>query len=1016
MKSGYRFTLVLSVCLLLLAPFVVAQTTGTIEGTITDQSGGALPGVTVEITSPNLQGTRVATTGNDGRYRFVSVPPGAYKVTASLSGMGTSAKTGNVTLDSTLTVNMQMTVSAKEAITVTGEAPLVDTAATTTGTNYQAKVIDKLPVQRNYASIALSQPGVQTDSGETQGRSLALSVYGSTSSENLFLIDGVNTTNVIKGFQGKNINTEFIQEVEVKTGGYQAEYGRNTGGVINVITKSGGNEFHGDAFTYYNPGSFQADQKFETTTPGSQTGDVTVNTAGSIIKDVDRREFGVDLGGYFLKDHIWFYGAYDRVIQDDVLQPITGARAGEGFDRNFTSNLWAAKLTFNVFQGTTIVGTAFADPQVNTGPLVVPAGPNPNTYLGRRDVGGVDWAVRLNQLFGSFGILTGQYSRHTDRFETKPQDLTAIRSTDATISPNVVSGGFGQVFGPTINNKSNRDLYSGSFTGYIGTNEFKMGGDYSKDGTTGATYYTGGQQLFIRPCGTGVNTCDLGRAPFYTNSAGKTTQVYYEHRIFTANATDLTPLVQAPFDTPTKRWGAYVQDQWRIIPTLTVNAGLRWDQEHYFAGDGHTAFKLLNQWAPRGGLVWDFVGDGTSKLYASAGRFFFAIPTDLNARVFSANTQIRNYNYSPTATNQDFGGRTRLIQVGSFEGEPVECFNTTITPCNSPLKASYQDEYTLGVEKALDPTFSVGIKGTYRSLGRTVEDRCDLDYTDPLAQGSTCGIFNPGSSGPIANGAIKTCNTSSNTTDPEHGLCNLPGVPVGDAKRIFRGIELTARKAFSQTLWAQASYLYSTLKGNYSGAIREASGQTDPGINADYDYWQFTTNAYGNLELDRPHQFRIDAVYNAPFGLSIGGQVYVRSGVPTSRLGYYNSFYPDLLYLDQRGSNGRLPTDYEMNLSLAYNFNLGPVTITPQAYIFNLLNRQTVTGTDQRFNIFGNYVTTKGSPFYGQAGVEPGKTDPVSGVSCPAGSSAPCSDNVDYRKATSRVSPRLFRAALKISF
>ena len=133
-----------------------------------------------------------------------------------------------------------------------------------------------------------------------------------------------------------------------------------------------------------------------------------------------------------------------------------------------------------------------------------------------------------------------------------------------------------------------------------------MGGDYSKDDTQGSTYYTGGQFVVIRPCGTGVNTCDLSKAPFYTNSAGTTRQVYYEHRVFAASATDITPLVAAPFDTPTKRWGAFVQDQWRIIPTLTVNAGLRWDQEHYFAGDGHTAFKLLNQWAPRFGFVWDF--------------------------------------------------------------------------------------------------------------------------------------------------------------------------------------------------------------------------------------------------------------------------------------------------------------------------------------------------------------------------------------------------------------------------
>ncbi len=117
--------------------------------------------------------------------------------------------------------------------------------------------------------------------------------------------------------------------------------------------------------------------------------------------------------------------------------------------------------------------------------------------------------------------------------------------------------------------------------------------------------------------------------------------------------------------------------------------------------------------------------------------------------------------------------------------------------------------------------------------------------------------------------------------------------------------------------------------------------------------------------------------------------------MPTSRLGYYNSFYPDLLYLDQRGSNGRLPVDYEANLSLAYNLNVGPVTITPQLYVFNVLNRQTVTATDQRYNVYGTFVTTKTSPFYGQAGIEPGKTDPSSGISCPASSTAPCSDNAD---------------------
>src|SRR5215472_123800 len=316
MKAVTRLFLALTL-LFFLAPGLVAQTTGTIEGTVTDQNGGVLPGVTVEATSPNLQGSRTATTGPDGRFRFVSVAPGPYKVTANLSGFGAVQKNATVTLDSTATVNIQMQLATKEAVTVTGEAPLVDVTSTTTGSNYSAKVIEKLPVARNYADIIRSNPGVNVDRGETQGRALALTVYGATSVENQYIIDGVNTTNVIKGFQGKNINTEFIQEVEVKTGGYQAEYGRNTGGVVNVITKSGGNEFHGDLFGYYNRPSFSAKQRFDRTSDYSQSGDASTNTAGSIITDVDRREGGVDLGGFFLKDHIWFYGAYDRVLTDD---------------------------------------------------------------------------------------------------------------------------------------------------------------------------------------------------------------------------------------------------------------------------------------------------------------------------------------------------------------------------------------------------------------------------------------------------------------------------------------------------------------------------------------------------------------------------------------------------------------------------------------------------------------------------------------------------------------------------
>jgi hypothetical protein len=1008
MKSGYRYLLAVSVCLLLIAPVAFAQTTGTIEGMVTDQSGGVLPGVTVEITSPNLQGTRTAVTGADGKFRFPAVPPGPYTVKATLSGFNIGQYKTNVALDSTATVSIPLQLATAEAITVTGEAPIVDVTSTTTGSSYTAKVMDRLPLQRNYADIVRSQPGVQEDTGETQGTALALSIYGSTSAENLFLIDGVNTTNVIKGLQGKNLNPEFIQEVEVKTGGYQAEYGRNTGGVINVITKSGGNEFHGDLFGYFNNGDMRADSEFTVTPDFSESGDAE---RGTTITDLERSEYGVGLGGYFWKDRIWFYGAYNRVESDSLITPLAGIRAGDEFPDDFEQTLWSAKLTFNIAQGTTLIATAFADPQDQSGAFLIPNSFNPNTYLANVEVGGTDYAGRLNQLFGSFGILTLQYAQHEDQFRVSPNDLTAVRVTDTTPlivgSPNVISGGFGQVFGPTRNNQSEREQFGGSFTAYMGNHEIKLGADVQNDRTFGETFYTGGELLTIVPCTqNSTRVCDLTKAPMHTTPQGTSVPVFYEHRIFTPSGTDLNPLVSAPFDTPTDRWGAFLQDTFRITPALTINAGIRYDTEEVIKGNGETAFELKDEWAPRFGFTWDFVGDGSAKLYCSFGRFYYALPTDLNVRVFTANTQVINRNYSLTdRTTQDpTAPRARFIQVGSFAGEPVD----------AGTEAAYQDEFTLGVEKALDPTFSVGIKGTYRDLGRTIEDRCDLDYTSEETDFNACALFNPGGSGPAASGQYPGHNGGENPTDPttcagDHpdACFGLPGFAVPEAERVFWGVELVARKAFSEQLWAQASYLYSELEGDYSGAIRVASGQTDPGINADYDYNQFLVNSNGKLELHRPHQFRVDAVWTSSFGLVVGGQGYVRSGATTNRLGYFNAPYPDLIYLQQRGSAGDLSTDYEMNLSLAYNINVGKVTITPQLYVFNLFDRQTPTAIDERWNPNGTFLEPGDAAY--------SATDPLanSGVAC--GNSV-CTDNVDYRKTTERSDPRLFRVALKLTF
>ncbi|HLN80606.1 MAG TPA: TonB-dependent receptor, partial [Thermoanaerobaculia bacterium] len=854
-----------------------------------------------------------------------------------------------------------------------------------------AKVMERLPLGRNYAAVVRLQPGVQEDTGDRQGRGMALSVYGSTSAENQFVIDGVNTNSVVRGVQGKIINTEFIQEVEVKTGGYQAEYGRATGGIINVITKSGGNEFHGDVFANYAPKSFRSEQQFKANDALLDDGGVAARFG--TFDNVKTTDYGADLGGYFIQDRLWFFTAYnysdgerDRVPKSPSSQ-FFGVY-NQGFKEEIRYNLFSGKLTWNIAQGSTLVGTYFRDPEHHDGAIFTPISTNVDESFGRRDIGSQDYSARFNQLFGSVGVLTLQYAKHNDRYLFKPLHPDIIGVQDRTHPhdyPNFpYIQGFGQVPGYRLNNEGKRDEYIGSFTAYLGNHEFKVGGDYTKNVTTDVSFFTGGQRPRVRLCSSNpasASYCPPGEGDHITNFYGEPVRVYYQHDFYAPTLGSFTILDESVASPPTKAYSAFAQDTWRITPRLSLNAGVRLDIQKVKNKRDETTIDLNKEWQPRVGLVYDWMGDGSTKLFGSYGRFYYMIPNDLNVRKYGDQFQTSTFNYSITDTRPGGPGvagppnRETLVQGATAE------------PTEPGIGGQYQDEFTLGAEKALTPTFAVGLKGMYRKLGRVIEDRCDLDYLDPVNQDSSCAIINPGSGGFWDGGPNSTfgwCDAAeSEFTSPTAGECFAGGAPkVPKATRTFKGIELTARKTFTQSAWLQFSYIYSTLRGNYDGAVRVASGQTDPGINADYDYPLFLKNADGRLYLDRPHQLRLDALYTAPFGLSVGFGTYLRSGAPVSRAGYYNSFYPDLLHLVKRGEDdaiyvgARLPFEYEANLSLGYTLKVGPVSITPSVYVFNVLNRQGIIKIDERFNPDGTFCeeaagcTPSNTPDYSQKNFE----------------------------------------------
>ncbi|HEY3401256.1 MAG TPA: TonB-dependent receptor [Geothrix sp.] len=661
-----------------------AQTTGALQGRVLDPKGRPVAGANVTVSGAGVQGGRSTTTDESGTYRLGLLPPGLCTITATKEGLNPAKAQIQVGLDRTATVDLTLKSVATATVEVTDASTAMDLKAASVGSNYTSETILKLPTSRDFANIALLAPGVSQDN-------VGFKVYGSSGAENNFVVDGINTTNVEFGTQGKKIPQEFVQEFQVKTGGYEAEFGKATGGIINVITKSGGNEFSGDLFAY-TEGTFLK-------SANKHVDDANLRTKPLLVEN-KTSEFGFDVGGPIIKDKLWFFAAYDRRSNSQEYQiRVPGPDLGLKAPTDSTRDLYAVKLTWRLAENQTLIASILGDPEKVTGAVRDPQGAA-TTWDGVRKIGGTDLSLRY-ELTGNSWFFQLQGSQHKEKNSVLPgaDGANLIRTIDNTTQR--ASGGFGRYDDKDFT----RTNFTGSFTYYLGPHELKAGFDFQTDKASIRRGYTGGQEV-----------TDYGDGS-------------YSHYYWTVAGSDVNNAPSIIFTASPKHESAgyFIQDKWSVSSALTLNLGVRLDTTDVKDQHGTTRLSLKDQWAPRLGLVWDWAGKGQDKVYMSLSRFYEQVPLDLVIRSFSDESNPTIFNYSPTSTVPNPAAGTSSI-VGSY-----------IEPVDPDLKGHYSDEFILGAETTVAGKYILGAKYIRRYVGRAIED--SLDVNSPLGD---YFIMNPG--------------------------------------------------------------------------------------------------------------------------------------------------------------------------------------------------------------------------------------------------------------------------------
>lgn len=808
MKRWHIFFAALAAMLLLMALPLAAQqnttVTGGLNGTVLDSTSAVVEGATVTLEGP--QGTRTQKTDALGHYSFSGLVPGLYNLTVEKTGFKTVRSTRNeVVVNASSLLNITLPVgSAQETVQVSATAVGIDTQSTAIDANLTDTFYNSVPMPRAVSAIFYAAPGVAngqvagTPNQNGPGASNP-SIGGSTGLENLYVVDGVTITdqaygslgtfNVNHGSLGTGINLAFLKEVDVKSYGFEPQYGKALGGIVQMVTKSGSNKYHGALAAYLGPGAWYANRN-QFYNYGY------IQTKPSATLSNPHYDLAVEFGGYIphFRDKIFFFGAFNPSLDQNINMAnpsftYSGAPAAGPavvthgpFAYSTTALSWAGKLSFQLSPKLQFEAASFGDPSRHNSVPNTLSTVNIPSSLSSWQYGTRDSLFRINAVITPTWLVDASYTYNYDHFIEAPslnQYLISDQSLLAGSRGSTVVSGFGN-YAPSREGTYSITFGTQKTAHFFGQHTFSVG--YSYDHTRFLYEPTRSGPLFTIPdqnaAGTALNTL-FSSIPAKVAGA-KTNASFTVAAVNPDNLGDIT-CTQCPVWNGVKVYAsetrgtyvgfsvnssgryhaAYGDDTWEMNRYVTINAGLRWEEQRI--GGSVMKYAFTGNWSPRMGINIDPLGDRKGKIFFNFGRNYWAMPLDAANRQLGNEQDDTAYYFAPEIVNN------ALVIVPdnahNLNGLPKATDSTNaVTNFGGPnfssstgegiipgTKSEYEDEYVLGVEREIKSGFVLKARYIDRRLGRIIEDiGSQSPEASSISGNYNGGIANPSKSTDIA--------------------------------------------------------------------------------------------------------------------------------------------------------------------------------------------------------------------------------------------------------------------------